>query len=108
VNHKEISVLDFLETREDAQKKGAKVLSIMKDVIPRQQFEVPLQAAIGGKVIARENVKAIRKDVTSKLYGGDYSRKLKVLDRQKRGKKRLKEIGQVSIPQDAFLAILKT
>lgn len=108
VNKKEISVLSFLETREFAHQRGAEVLSIMKEVIPRQQFEVPLQAAIGAKVIARENVKSIRKDVTSKLYGGDYSRKLKVLDRQKRGKKRLKEIGQVSIPQEAFLAILKT
>jgi GTP-binding protein LepA len=108
VNHKEISVLDFLETRENAHTVAAKVLAVMKDVIPRQQFEVPLQAAIGGKVIARENVKSAGKDVLSKLYGGDYSRKLKVLERQKRGKKRLKEIGKVSIPQDAFMAILKT
>jgi GTP-binding protein LepA len=108
VNHKEVSVLDFLETRENAQHVAAKVLEVMKDVIPRQQFEVPLQAAIGGKIIGRQNVRAVGKDVLSKLYGGDYSRKLKVLDRQKRGKKRLKEIGKVSIPQEAFLAILKT
>jgi GTP-binding protein LepA len=108
VNHKEVSVLDFLETRENAQFVAAKVLEVMKDVIPRQQFEVPLQAAIGGKVIARQNVRSAGKDVLSKLYGGDYSRKLKVLERQKKGKKRLKEIGKVSIPQDAFLAILKT
>jgi len=108
VNKKEISVLSFLETRDTARTKALKVLEVMKDVIPRQQFEVPLQAAIGGSVIARENVKSVRKDVTQKLYGGDYSRKMKVLERQKRGKRRLKEIGQVSIPQDAFLAILKT
>jgi len=108
VNQKEVSVLDFLETRANAHHVAAKVLEVMKDVIPRQQFEVPLQAAIGGKIIARQNVRAVGKDVLSKLYGGDYSRKLKVLDRQKRGKKRLKEIGKVSIPQEAFLAILKT
>lgn len=108
VNHKEISVLSFLETRDGARAKAMKVLEVMSEVIPRQQFEVPLQAAIGAKVVARENVKSVRKDVTSGLYGGDYSRKKKVLERQKKGKARLKEIGQVSIPQDAFLAILKT
>jgi len=108
VNKKDISVLSFLETREDARSKAVKVLEVMKEVIPRQQFKVPLQASVGSKVIARENVNSRGKDVTAKLYGGDYSRKKKVLERQKRGKKRLKEIGQVSIPQDAFLAILKT
>ncbi len=108
VNHEEIPALSFLETRELARGRSAKLLEVMKDVIPRQQFSVPLQAAIGGKIIAREDVKAFRKDVTAKLYGGDYSRKKKLLEKQKKGKKRLKQIGRVNIPQEAFLAILKT
>ncbi len=108
VNHEEISVLDFLETRQDARSKAVKLLEIMKDVIPRQQFAIPLQASINSLIIAREDVKAFRKDVIAKLYGGDYSRKKKLLEKQKKGKKRLKQIGQVNIPQEAFLAILKT
>lgn len=108
VNHEEIPALSFLETREHAQSKAAKLLEVMKEEIPRQQFPVPLQAAIGGKIIAREDVKAFRKDVTAKLYGGDYTRRLKLLEKQKKGKKRLKMIGQVNIPQEAFLSILKT
>ncbi len=108
VNHDEISVLNFLEVRELARLKAVKLLEVMKEVIPRQQFSIPLQAAIGSTIIAREDVKAFRKDVTAKLYGGDYSRKKKLLEKQKKGKKRLKQIGQVNIPQEAFLAILKT
>lgn len=108
VNHEEVSVLDFLEIRDSARSKAMKLLEVMRDVIPRQQFSIPLQASIGAKIIAREDVKAFRKDVTAKLYGGDYSRKKKLLEKQKKGKKRLKQIGQVNIPQDAFLAILKT
>ncbi len=108
VNHEEIPALSFLETKTHARAKAAKLLEVMKDEIPRQQFPVPLQAAIGGKFIAREDVKAFRKDVTAKLYGGDYTRRLKLLEKQKKGKKRLKQIGQVNIPQEAFLSILKT
>jgi GTP-binding protein LepA len=107
VNHQEIPALSFLETKENAQTKAAKLLEVMKEEIPRQQFPIPLQAAIGGKIIAREDVKGYRKDVTAKLYGGDYTRKLKLLEKQKKGKKRLKQIGQVNIPQEAFLSILK-
>ena len=108
INHEEIPALCFLETREDARAKSVKLLEEMKRVIPRQQFPIPLQAAINAKVIAREDISAFRKDVTSKLYGGDYTRKLKLLQKQKKGKERLKQIGKVNIPQEAFLAILKT
>jgi len=108
VNHEEIEALSFLEVRENARAKSVKLLKEMKKVIPRQQFPIPIQAAIGAKIIAREDIRGFRKNVTEKLYGGDYSRKKKLLEKQKKGKKRLKEIGQVSIPQEAFLAILKT
>lgn len=108
VNHQEIEALSFLETRKLAQSKATKLLEVMKGEIPRQQFPIPLQAAIGGKIIAREDIKGFRKDVTAKLYGGDYTRRLKLLEKQKKGKKRLKQIGQVNIPQEAFLSILKT
>jgi GTP-binding protein LepA len=108
VNHKEVEALSFLEVREKARSKATTLLKEMKKVIPKQQFPVPLQAAIGAKIIAREDIRGYRKNVTEKLYGGDYSRKKKLLEKQKKGKKRLKEIGQVTIPQEAFLAILKT
>jgi GTP-binding protein LepA len=108
VNKEEVPALNFLEIREEAQKKASKLLFIMKGVIPKQQFQIPLQAAIGGKIIAREDVKSFRKNVIQDLYGGDYSRKKKLLEKQKKGKKRLKQIGKVNIPQEAFLAILKT
>lgn len=108
VNGDEIPALSFLSYKEYARNRGTKLLDIMKEVIPRAQFKIPLQAAIGGKIIARKNIKALRKDVTAKLYGGDYSRKKKLLEKQKKGKKRLRQIGSISIPQEAFLAILKT
>ena len=108
VNHEEIEALSFIEVRENTRERSVKLLKEMKKVIPKQQFAIPLQAAIGAKIIAREDISGFRKNVTEKLYGGDYSRKKKLLEKQKKGKKRLKEFGQVTIPQEAFLAILKT